>query len=112
MQLCSSDVVCYFLRIAKMQQHDSAQETDLHFAASPFEALRPSMSLNQVFLPAVSNLYQGAQKKVPLSNQGTVQQLESTILLSMTFLLDLAVDVFGERSKFLSYKTLSFSSNP
>jgi hypothetical protein len=44
-------------------------------------------------------------------NQGTIQQMESTILLSMSFLLDLAVKAFGERSKFLSYKTFSFSSN-
>jgi len=49
---------------------------------------------------------------VPLSNQGTVRQSKSTILLSMSFSLDLAVKSFGERSKFLSYKTLSFSSNP
>jgi len=34
---------------------------------------------------------------VPLSNQGVVRQSESTILLSMSFSLDLAVRSFGER---------------
>jgi hypothetical protein len=42
MQLCSSDVVFNFLLIAKMQQHDSARKTGLHFAASPFETVKPS----------------------------------------------------------------------
>jgi len=45
-------------------------------------------------------------------NQSTVQHSESTILLSMSFLLYLAVKVFEERSQFLSYKALNFSSNP
>jgi hypothetical protein len=36
-QLCSSDIKLNYLLIAKMQQHDSARETDLHFAASPFD---------------------------------------------------------------------------
>ena len=47
-----------------------------------------------------------------VANQGIVRQSESTILLSMTFLLDLAVEVFGESQSFLSYKALSFSSKP
>jgi len=34
MQLCSSDIAVNFLLIAKMQQHDSAQEPGLLFAAS------------------------------------------------------------------------------
>ena len=41
MQLCSSDIKLNFLLIANMQKHDPARDTDLHFAASPFE--RPSM---------------------------------------------------------------------
>jgi len=44
MQLCSSGIAFNFLLIAKMQQHDCAQETDLHIAASPNEALRHIMS--------------------------------------------------------------------
>jgi hypothetical protein len=42
---------------------------------------------------------------VPVSNQGIERQSESTILLSMSFLLDLAIKVFGESQYFLSYKT-------
>ena len=38
-----------------------------------------------------------SKKVVPVSNQGVEGQSESTILLSMSFLLDLAVKVFGER---------------
>jgi hypothetical protein len=45
-----------------------------------------------------------------VANQGVEGQSESTILLSMSFLLDLAVKFFGESQSFLSYKTLSFSS--
>ena len=44
MQLCSSDIKLNSLLIVNMQKDDCAWETDLHFAASPFEALRPSMS--------------------------------------------------------------------
>jgi len=33
-----------FLLIANMQKHNSAREPGLHFAASPFDAVRPSMS--------------------------------------------------------------------
>jgi hypothetical protein len=47
-----------------------------------------------------------------VANQGVVCQSESTILLSISFLLDLAINVFGESQPFLSYKTLSFSSDP
>jgi hypothetical protein len=46
------------------------------------------------------------------SIQGTVQQSEGNILLSMSFSLDLDVKAFGERSQLLSCKALSFSSNP
>jgi hypothetical protein len=52
------------------------------------------------------------KKMVPISSQGVKGQSKSTILLSMTFLLDLAVEVFGESQSFLSYKALSFSSKP
>jgi len=44
--------------------------------------------------------------KVPISNQGVDDQSESTILLSIIFLLDLAVKVFGESQSFLA---ISFS---
>jgi len=37
---------------------------------------------------------------VRICNQGIVRQLESTILLGIRFSLDLAVQIFGERSEF------------
>ena len=40
---------CSFLLIAKLQQHDPAQEPGLHFAVSPFETVRPSMSELSLF---------------------------------------------------------------
>jgi hypothetical protein len=43
---------------------------------------------------------------------GHCSTIGSTILLGMWFLLDLAVKDFGEKSQFLSYKALSFPSNP
>jgi hypothetical protein len=52
------------------------------------------------------------KKNVSFSNQGVEGQSESIILLSMSFLLDLAVKVFEESQSFLSYKALSFSSKP
>ena len=45
-------------------------------------------------------------KKVRNCNQGTVLQLESTILLSMDFSLDVAnKSWYARRATFLSYKT-------
>jgi hypothetical protein len=63
MQLCSSDVVINFLLIAKMQQHDSARETDLHFAASPNALGRVQYVLKLSLFSSVSILYQGAPKE-------------------------------------------------
>jgi len=111
MQLCSGDVL-NFLLIVKMQQHDSAWEPGLHFAASPNALGRVQnvleLSLLSIYLVLMSR---SSKIMVPLSNQGIVRQSESTILLGMRFPLDLATKRFGERSRFLSYKALNFSSN-
>jgi hypothetical protein len=93
--LCSIDVAFNFLLIAEMQQHDCAREPGLHFAASP-------MALGRVQYVLILSLLYIYLFIMSLSNQGTVQQSESTILLSMSFSLDLAVKGFGERPKFLS----------
>ena len=110
MQLCSSDVVFNFLLIAKMQQHDSAREPGLHFAASPNTPRRVQYVL-KLSLSSCVNFILRRWKNFLVANQGTVQQSESTIFLSC-FSLDLAVKVCGERSQFLCYMNLSFSSNP
>ena len=102
MQLCSSDVVINFLLIAKMQQHDSARETDLHFAASPNALGRVQYVLKLSLLSSCINFISRSSKRsVRNHNQGIVPQ--SVNLVTKT--------LYAKRGTFLSYKALSFSSN-
>jgi hypothetical protein len=59
---------------------------------------RVQYSLKLSLLSSCINFISRSSKKsVMVANQGVEGQSESTILLSMSFLLNLAVNVFGER---------------
>ena len=61
----------------------------------------------------INFILKSSKKSVRVANQGTVQQSESTTLLSLSFSLDLVTkNLYAKRATFLSYKALSFSSNP
>ena len=103
MQMCSSDIKFNFLLVANMQNHDYARETDLHLPASPFEMVAQYVLKLSLLSICINFRSRSSNKFGHFFDQGTVQQSESTILLGMRFLLDLAVKCFRERSQILSY---------
>jgi len=97
----SSNVAFNFLLVAKMQQHDPAREPGLQFAASPNAPHRVHYVVKSSLLYSCINfISRSSWENFRVHNQGTVQQTESTILLSIKFSLDLTNKSFGETSQF------------
>ena len=91
MQLCCSDIKFNFLLIANMQKHDSARA----FRGIAIWDGKAQYVLKLSLLSSCINFIE--ELKNPTCHQGIVRQSESTIVLSMSFLHDLAAKVFGER---------------